>query len=385
MNKAKQILFLFLLLQTNLAFSQSDTSEVKKNLRFSILGGPGYTPDYGFLIGGSALFTFSTNTSDTSLKRSVLPIAFAYMVNGGGSLIIKPQLFLNHDKFRIFGQISMNNTIDNYYGVGYKTNSNTERGADSTEYRSKGFKFNPVFLFRYKSTDLFLGGTLDFNNKSITDPSIGVQQDIDYLKQGGDSLGLQFNNVGVGANINYDTRDTPANAYSGMLIEMGATFYSKAIGSSTNFNVFDIQYKQFKELKFIAERQVLAWMAKGRFTTGNVPITELSMIGSAYDLRGYYMGKYRDKNTIFGLVEYRGMLNLGDDTKFRKIMSKFGGAAWVGVGSTDPDFTDWEGIMPNFGAGLRIEVQPRMNFRIDVGHDPLNNKTLMYFNMTEAF
>ena len=126
-------------------------------------------------------------------------------------------------------------------------------------------------------------------------------------------------------------------------------------------------------------------MLNGRFTTGDVPISDLSMIGSAYDLRGYYMGQYRDKNAITSLVEYRHMFNAGDETKFKRIISKFGFAAWAGLGTIDPDFKDWSGVMPNYGAGLRIELQPRMNFRIDIGHDPLSGQTLMYFNMTEAF
>lgn len=379
-------LLIALMFFAQVALSQSkDTLKPKKNLKFSILGGPGYTPDYGFLIGGSALFTFSTNPADTGLKRSVLPVAFAYMTNGGGSVIIRPQLFFNHDHFRIFGQMSISNTVDNYYGVGYEKNSSIERGVDSTEYRNVGFKFNPILLFRYKESDLFWGGSVDIAKKGINDPSIGMQNDEDYIADGGDSTGLDYMNVGIGANFSYDTRDIPANAYKGMLLEFWATFYSKAFGGTSNFSIYNFQYRQYKELKFIGERKVLAWMLNGKFTTGDVPLTELSMIGSAFDLRGYYMGQYRDKNAIYSLVEYRHMFNAGDETKFKRILSRFGFAAWAGIGSIDPDFKDWEGVLPNFGGGLRIEVQHRMNFRFDIGRDPLSNQTLMYFNMTEAF
>ena len=41
--------------------------------------------------------------------------------------------------------------------------------------------------------------------------------------------------------------------------------------------------------------------------------------------------------------------------------------------------------LPNYGVGLRIEVQPRMNVRLDLGKNTVNNQTLFYFNMTEAF
>ena len=55
----------------------------KRNIHYNILGGPSYTPDFGALIGGSALVTFRMNPSDTLQKRSVLPMAVAVMFEGG--------------------------------------------------------------------------------------------------------------------------------------------------------------------------------------------------------------------------------------------------------------------------------------------------------------
>ena len=359
--------------------------KAKKNLRFSIIGGPGYTPDYGALLGGSALFTFSTKKTDSVLKRSVLPVAFSYIFSGGGIVMIRPQLFFNSNKFRVYGKMLFKRSFDNYYGIGFEKNSIIERGKETTQYRSINYEFSPIFYFRYKETNLFYGGSLDISSKTFNDPSLGVQNDEDYIADGGDVEGLNYFNLGIGANFSYDTRDIPANTYKGMLIELSATIYPEFLGSTKDFAVYHLQYKQFKELKFIAERTVLAWMADARFTSGDVPLTDLSMIGSPFNLRGYYLGQYRDKNAFYTLIEYRQMINAGDETKFKKILSKLGFAAWVGMGSIAPDFRNWSEIMPNFGAGLRIEVQPRMNFRIDVGHDALSGQTLFYFNMTEAF
>ncbi len=383
----KLFLISILLLSSLSLFSQSSNDSIKKhkNLRFSILGGPGYTPDYGLVVGGSMLFTFSTNSLDTSLQRSVIPVAFGYMFSGGGSTVIRPQLFFNGGKFRIFGKIAANNTLENYYGVGYAKNTTMERGVDSTQYRSIGYKINPKFLFRYRNTKLFLGTLIDVGHNIMENPSQGVQNDIDYIAEGGDSLGLKYFVSGVGLNVTYDTRDIPANAYSGLLVEFSTIFYSKAFGSSNDYIAYEFDYRQYKNLDFIGNRKTLAWQINGRFTTGDVPITELSTIGSPFDLRGYYMGQYRDENAITSIVEYRNMFNTKQKTTIQRLINKMGFVVWVGIGSIDPDFKDWEGVMPNFGAGLRIEVQPRMNFRFDIGHDPLSGKTLMYFNMTEAF
>ena len=48
----------------------------KRNLHYNILGGPSYTPDFGVLIGGSALMTFRMNPSDTTnnVRLSLWPL-----------------------------------------------------------------------------------------------------------------------------------------------------------------------------------------------------------------------------------------------------------------------------------------------------------------------
>ena len=103
----------------------------RRNLHYNILGGPSYTPDFGLLIGGSALMTFRMNPSDTTQQRSVVPVAIALMFNGGLNLFSKPQLFFKGDRFRIFGQFSYKNTQENFYGIGYSTNKDYVR-SDTT-------------------------------------------------------------------------------------------------------------------------------------------------------------------------------------------------------------------------------------------------------------
>ena len=105
----------------------------KRNLHYNILGGPSYTPDFGLLIGGSALMTFRMNPSDTTQQRSVVPMAIALMFEGGLNLFTKPQLFFKGDRFRIFGVFAYKNTLENFYGIGYSTNKDYPRGEDTSE------------------------------------------------------------------------------------------------------------------------------------------------------------------------------------------------------------------------------------------------------------
>ena len=119
-----------------------------RNLHYNILGGPSYTPDFGLLVGGSALMTFKMNPSDSTQLRSVVPAAIAVMFNGGLNLMSRPQLFFKGDRFRIFGVFAYKNTMDNFYGIGYDTNKDYKRGETTSEYRYSGVQVNPWFMFR---------------------------------------------------------------------------------------------------------------------------------------------------------------------------------------------------------------------------------------------
>ncbi|MGB0837323.1 MAG: BamA/TamA family outer membrane protein [Flavobacteriaceae bacterium] len=370
------------------ALSKKELRKLKKqnkNYRYSILGGPGYTPDYGFLIGGSALVTFSTDFKDKELKRSVMPFAFSYIFEGGGSLQVKPQIFFNKDKFRIFGNFYFKKTFDNYYGVGYATNSTTPRGDSTTKYQSQGFKLNPEFLYRIGDSNLFYGIVLDITQDDIKNPAQGMVDDPYYQAQGGTAEGYKYFNNGLGIKFFYDTRDVPANAYKGLYLNLSGVYYSEILRGNTEFTTFNLDYRQYKQLKFISNKSVLAWRTQATINIGDTPIPYLAQIGSPFDLRGYYKGQFRDQNAMFGLVEYRHMFSTAENTKVQKWIAKTGFAAWGGVGGTGSKEGSWSPPLWNYGVGLRIEVQPRMNFRLDYGHDPINKQNLIYFNMTEAF
>ncbi|MEG1838738.1 MAG: hypothetical protein RR220_05545, partial [Bacteroidaceae bacterium] len=97
------------------------------------------------------------------------------------------------------------------------------------------------------------------------------------------------------------------------------------------------------------------------------------------------MGQYRDKTSHVVLAEYRQMFNTDKSNFVKRMVNHLGFVVWGGSGFMGSSPVKLEGVLPNFGAGLRIEVQPRMNVRLDIGRNTVNKQTLFYFNMTEAF
>ena len=396
------ILLLFTLVATGVqAQQQNDTAAVndstptlsKKELRklkkanrnfhYNILGGPSYSPDFGLLVGGSALMTFSLNPQDTTLKRSVVPIALAFMFDGGINIFSKPPLFFKHDRFRLFGKFSYKNTVENYYDIGYTTNRGYIRSDSTSQYRYSGVQINPWFLFRLGESDFFAGPQIDINYDHFTKPAKGLVENQSYQEAGGTAHGYKNFNSGLGFLLTYDSRDVPANAYKGIYLDFRGMMYHKIFGSEHNFYRLELDYRQYKE---VGKRKVIAWTAQTKNVFGdNIPLTQYSLTGTPFDLRGYYQGQYRDKSSHIVMAEYRQMLNTDQETWLKRIINHLGFVVWGGCGFMGPTPTKIEGVLPNYGVGLRIEVQPRMNVRLDLGKNTVNNQTLFYFNMTEAF
>ena len=172
----------------------------------------------------------------------------------------------------------------------------------------------------------------------------------------------------------------------GLSLTLGAGRYfvhlPENILEDDNFYRLEIDYRQYKT---VGKRKVIAWTAQSKNVFGDVPLTQYILTGTPFDLRGYYMGQYRDKSSHVVMAEYRQMINTDKSTWLKRMLNHVGFVAWTGCGFMGPTPGKIEGVLPNYGVGLRIEVQPRMNVRLDLGKNTVNNQTLFYFNMTEAF
>lgn len=354
----------------------------KRNFHYNILGGPSFAPDYGFLVGGSALMTFSLAPSVEGQQRSVVPIAMAVMFNGGVNIVTRPQLFFPGDRFRIFGEFTYKSTEEHFYGVGYETNRDFVRGKTTSQFRYNGFELNPWFLFRVGQSGFFLGPQIDLSLDKMTKPADGIVADATYQQAGGDAQGYRSFSSGVGVLLSYDTRDVPANAYRGVYFNVQATAYARLLGSDDNFCRTLIDYRQYLS---VGKRKVLAWTVQSKNLFGDIPLGKYALTGTPFDLRGYYMGQYRDKTSHVVLAEYRQMINTDKRNFVMRMLNHVGFTVWGGCGFMGPNPVDIQGVLPNVGLGLRIEVQPRMNLRLDFGRNMVNKQNLFYFNMTEAF
>lgn len=358
-----------------------DSIRANKKIWTSILGGPSYNPEASLGIGGAMLMSFRMNKYDTISQRSFIPVGFNISINGTFIAAGAGTLFFNENKFRIYVKYGFRTEPANFYGIGYDQIKEAEQlkdlyGKDSVTFHKTSIQFNPRFVWEI-FPHVYTGALIDINYAKSKDMSSFMEQNAAIRK-----FGKKYHNIGLGLLFQYDTRDDVATPYHGMLLSATGTLYGKYFGGNYNYEMVELEYRQFRQL--FKRRSTLGWTAKSQIGFDNVPYTELPIFGSPFDLRGYLWGKYRDKSMAYGIVEYRHMFMSQEAFDRGAFWSKFGAVAWVGTGTIGETPAKWNKWKFNYGVGLRIQLQPRKNFRLDIGKEP-GQKWGIYMNMTEAF
>lgn len=338
---------------------------------YTPLLGPSYTPEMSLTLAGGIMTSFLTDRNDTLIQRSSAPITLGVSVTGAYFFSTKLSSYWFEDRLRIFADVWLKNMTDHYWGVGYDNAYNIQRSDSTTAYHRQWWIVNPKFLWQFKD-NYFAGAVFDVNSTQASDVNPLMAQEEYFLKYGAENF-----NVGLGGLLCFDSRDIPINAWSGYYIDFEAMFYSKSIGSQNNYQTYSLDFRAYQQ---VGQRpgQTLAFQSKIRLSYNDVPYAELSQLGTPFDLRGYTWGRYRDKSMFFLLGEYRHTF-----LKPNGDLSDHGAVAWLGTGSVADKFVELESWLPNFGFGYRLQVQPRMNVRIDVG---IGRETSgIYFNLNEAF
>jgi len=103
----------------------------------------------------------------------------------------------------------------------------------------------------------------------------------------------------------------------------------------------------------------------------------MGLLGGAEIMRGYYLGRYRDKNMLVLQAEYR----------WAPIFWRFGLAAFAALGDVAEtlDRFNLGRFKTTYGLGLRFVIDPkqRLHLRLDFGFG--KETSGVYFTAGEAF
>ena len=235
------------------------------------------------------------------------------------------------------------------------------RNENKSSYHQIRASFKPNYLFRL-APSFYLGPELRFQHSH----SFKVRRP-DYLE------GQQYDitSTGLGIAVQYDSRDFALNAYRGNFIRIEQLFFPKFMNTYW-FNSTELTIRSYRQAW---RGGVLAMDLHGLFNYGGpVPWTMLSLVGGNGRMRGYYEGRYRDRNILEGQVELR-----------QHLFGRFGCVVWAGAANVfhDRRHIYMNEVLPSVGTGVRWEFKRRVNIRLDFGLT--KNKPGFEFSINEAF
>lgn len=340
-------------------FGDANKEKPEKKFDVNFIGGPYYSSDMKLGLGlvGAGMYRMNgcfkeMQPSNVSLFGSVSTVGFYMLGIRGNNLFPKDRCRLNYS-------MSFYSFPSYFWGIGFYQGNNDVNKTKIKRFQSK---LKAEFLFRL-GKEFYLGPVLVWDYARAQD----VNKDYMYLFDG---MSLVQRNYGVGASVQYDTRDFISNASRGIYAYLSQTFRPSWLGNDQAFSTTEFQLRGYKS---VWKGGILAGELKGMFNFGNPSWAMMAELGGSNSMRGYYEGRYRDKHSMSVQVELR-----------QHVWRRNGITVWAGAGNVFHDSRTFKKILPNFGIGYRWEFKKRVNVRLDLGFGKSGQNGFI-FNINEAF
>ncbi len=316
--------------------------------RIKILPNGYYRPETRIAVGSFVLLTFKTNRIDTLLRPSFIKSTLVVTQNKQLAIENDWIIFFKKENITFYGGFDFMKFPENFYGIGNFTLKDSVKN-----YELDRISLNSLVLKKIKG--YYFGG-LNFDAQYLysNKQNKGLSKFPLYADVNGAS-GYFVN--GFGPTFLFDSRDNGLISHKGWYNEASINFHGKA-----TFSQFDFTNITVNSRKFIPVRKTSIWASEIylNFNIGDLPFRSNPAIGGARFLRGYYTGRFRDKNLIFYQTEIR-----------IPIYWKFGIVAFAGMGQVAPDIKSFsfEGMKYTAGGGIRflLSKKENANIRLDYG------------------
>ena len=331
----------------------------EKKLDMSFIVAPFYTREGSFGVGGAATALYRLDRNDSIMQPSDISLSGSATVKGFYGITVKGNNHFKNNKTRLSYRLQFLNKNLDFWGISYEGCAMNPISASTRR------EVNWESDYVYKFTHAFhVGAALNIKYADMSKMSNPA-----YL----DGQKNSYFFAGVGASIQYDTRDFILNPKRGVYLMLREVVYPK-VASNYNRTLFSTT-AIFDAYQRIWPGGVLAMDLYGQFNNKEIPWTLREELGSGSDrMRGYYGGRYIDCNQITAQLELR-----------QHIYSRLGCVAWVGGGTVFPSFNklQFNHVLPNYGLGLRVEFKHHVNIRIDYGFG--KDTAGFVFQFAEAF
>lgn len=333
------------------------TFERKMDMSFVVA--PCYTREGSFGIGGAATALYRLDRNDSIMQPSDISLSGSASIKGIYAITVKGNNHFKGDKSRLSYRLQfLHKTLD-FWGISYDACAVNP----VSEYTKQQIKWQSDYVYKL-TKNIHVGVAFNINYTDLSKIA-----SLSYLE--GQRMSYFF--AGVGASVQYDTRDFILNPQRGIYFMAREVFYPD-IMSTYDKSIFNTTVI-FDAYQRLWNGGILATDVYGHFYNGQIPWTLREELGSGSSrMRGYYAGRYMDCNQLSAQLELR-----------QHIYARVGCVAWIGGGTVFPSFKklSFNHILPNYGLGLRIEFKHNVNIRVDYGFG--KDTAGFVFQFAEAF
>lgn len=178
---------------------------------------------------------------------------------------------------------------------------------------------------------------------------------------------------GIGPSITYDSRDSQFAPRKGANLTVVGLFNTGALGSDFTYNKWQAAANGYFP---VTSTGTLAVHGSLCAVSKNGPFYDMCMYGQAGDLRGYEMGRYRDRAMWTTQIEWRQHLG-----------GKFGGVFFAGMGGIADDLGEIGNgkFLPAVGMGLRYKASQATGTYLRLDFAMGRDSHAVYFGIGEVF
>ncbi len=325
---------------------------------YTLVAGPFYNATTSFCIAAGITGQYRWDRADSLLQKSSVSAIAQVSIKGMVSAEITGANFMKHDRLRWNYRLRWQRQPMDFWGIGYEAGRHNQ---PIELYRNRVY-FRPEVMGRV-ARNFYVGASANISYTNAT----GLSNKSLIAGQS-----TQIFSSGIGPIIQFDSRDNITDAYRGIFFRAEQLFYPAKVNKMPFYST-DITFSGYKQLW---KGAVGCFEAHGWFNYGDeVPWTMLAQVAdNSCRMRGYYEGRYRDRNIIEAQVELR-----------QKVWGPLGVTVFAGAANTFGYFDDihWKQTLPNYGLGIRFAFKERTNLRLDLGFT--KNKPGVVFNIYEAF
>ncbi len=334
--------------------------------KLTVLPVIGSSPETSLMLGGVAIQQFKPSGSGAETRPSNIIVSAIYTLNNQMIFELSPALILPQESWILAGYYSAYYFPDQFWGVGPNTSND-----DQITIKYKMFQIRQMAL-KQVAPSVYTGPYIRWYKND--DFSFIDGNDIEFEPSGlkGSEGGSAF---GIGGIFRWDERNSFMTPTENHFIELSAVFYPGLFGTSFQYSQFRIDARKYVDLRGDA-KSVLAFHSWFQATKGNVPFMELANLGGNDILRGYYMGRFRDRYSLQLQAEWR-----------RHIRGRFGFALFGGAGDVWPAMDQFKAddIKVAGGAGLRFNLNPGDTTHLRIDYAIGKNTSGLYLTIGEAF